>query len=65
MLKNITIQNINTNYYDSGEGEKTVLFLHGWAAPVEVYQSIFNFLEGKNVVKTIVVKNKLINLILK
>ena len=48
MLKNITIQNINTNYYDSGEGEKTVLFLHGWAAPVEVYQSIFNFLEGKN-----------------
>ena len=48
MLKNTTIQNINTRYYDSETGEKTVLFLHGWAAPVEVYQSIFTFLEGKN-----------------
>lgn len=48
MLKNTVIQNINTNYYDSETGEKTVLFLHGWAAPVEVYRSIFTFLEGKN-----------------
>lgn len=44
MNKFIEINGIDTRYFDSGEGESVLLFLHGWAAPLEVYKSIFEFL---------------------
>ena len=44
---NLTIQGLNVHYIDQGAGEKTVLFLHGWGAPVELYQPIFDLLTGR------------------
>lgn len=41
------INGITVNYSDTGAGEQIVLFLHGWQAPIEVYQSIYTQLEGK------------------
>lgn len=32
---------------DLGSGEQTVLFLHGWGAPVSLYQPVFDLLTGK------------------
>ena len=34
---NLTIDGRQVQYLDKGEGP-TLLFLHGWAAPVETYQ---------------------------
>lgn len=45
---NIDINGILTNYIDTGAamhgtaGRPTVLFLHGWAAPISLYQRIFD-----------------------
>lgn len=36
------IMNLKTNYIVQGTGERTVLFLHGWAAPITLYQKIFD-----------------------
>lgn len=47
MIKYTSLQNINTRYYDSEKGDTAVLFLHGWGAPLETYQSIFSQIEGK------------------
>ena len=41
---NLTIQGLNVHYIDQGAGRQTVLFLHGWGAPVELYQPIFDLL---------------------
>ncbi len=36
------IMGIETNYIDIGTGGQTVLFLHGWAAPIALYRKIFD-----------------------
>lgn len=43
---NLIIRGQHVHYIDQGRGEQTVLFLHGWGAPVELYQSVFDLLEG-------------------
>lgn len=43
----MTIQGLNVHYIDQGAGEQTVLFLHGWGAPVELYQPVFDLLSGR------------------
>lgn len=44
---NLTVQGLNVHYIDQGAGAETVLFLHGWGAPVELYQPVFDLLSGR------------------
>ena len=46
MIKFTKVQGIDTRYYEAGEGE-TILFLHGWAAPIDVYMSVLKHLEER------------------
>ena len=41
------IDGISVNYIDIGAGDETILFLHGWQAPIDVYQSIYDRLKDK------------------
>ena len=42
---NLTIDGRQVQYLDKGEGP-TLLFLHGWAAPVETYRLLTDHLSG-------------------
>jgi pimeloyl-ACP methyl ester carboxylesterase len=42
----VTIDNININYLDEGEGAP-VLLLHGWGSSCEVYRGFINTLKGR------------------
>lgn len=44
---NLNIEGLNVHYVDLGAGENIVLFLHGWGAPVGLYQPIFDLLVKK------------------
>lgn len=44
---NVTVKNLNINYSDSGGEGKTVLFLHGWGAPITTYPFVLKPLETK------------------
>lgn len=35
---NISVRDINVNYFDIGSGEETVLMLHGWASNIELFR---------------------------
>lgn len=45
MEKNITIDNLNINYIDEGEG-KTIVLFHGWGANKEAFTPIIKRLSG-------------------
>ncbi len=38
----VSIDGIQINYIDVGDGADTVLFLHGWGAPIKLYTSVFD-----------------------
>lgn len=46
-MMNMTIQGLNVHYIEQGAGDRTVLFLHGWGASVELYQPVFDLLAGR------------------
>ncbi len=45
MEKNITVNNLNINYIDKGEG-KTIVLFHGWGANKEAFTPIINKLSA-------------------
>ena len=45
---NINIKNINVNYVDVGQGESTVLLLHGWGSNIVLFDSMISYLRDKN-----------------
>lgn len=44
---NISIKGINTNYFDIGSGEETVVMLHGWASNCELFRPSANAISVK------------------
>lgn len=44
---NVTVKNLNINYSDSGGEGQTILFLHGWGAPITTYPFVLKPLEAK------------------
>lgn len=43
----ISVKGLEINYSDSQKGGETILFLHGWGAPITAYSAVLRPLEGR------------------
>ena len=48
MIKHI--KNVDVNYIEYGEGEKTVVLLHGWGQNIEMMRPVGDRLEGNHII---------------